>query len=197
MRTMSVFVLLVAVLSLTGCASKPDQEIAAAQQALEAARTAEADLYSAEAYQAASDVLKAAEAEIAVQDQKSSFSRNYDKAKELLAQAKTQADTAASTAGANKEQVKTEAQTAQTEAQAALDAAKEALAKAPKGKGTKADLDALQGDLTAAEASFNEAKTSLDNGNFMDARNQFRAVKEKADAVAGDIQQATQKKKVS
>jgi len=197
MRKMSAFVLLATVLVLAGCASKPDQEIAAAQKALEAARTAEADLYSADAYQAASDALKQAEAEIAAQDQKSSFSRNYDKAKELLAQVKTQADTAASTAGANKEQVKTEAHSAQTEAQAALDAAKAALAKAPKGKGTKADLDALRGDLTAAESSFNEAKTALDSGKFMDARNQFRAVKEKADAVAADIQQATQKKKVS
>jgi hypothetical protein len=193
---MSVFILLATVLLLAGCASKPDQEIAAAQKALEAARTAEADIYSAEAYQGASDTLKAAEAEIAVQDQKSSFSRNYDKAKEFLTQAKTQADTAASTAATNKEQVKTEAQTAQTEAQAALDAAKEALAKAPKGKGTKADLDALQGDLTAAETSLNEAKASFDGGKFMDARNQFQAVKEKADAVAADIQQATQKKKV-
>jgi len=197
MRTMSVFVLLATVLLLAGCASKPDQEIAAAQKALEAARTAEADLYSADAYTAASDALKSAEAEIAAQDQKSSFSRNYDRAKELLAQVKTQAESAASTAGANKEQVTTEAQTAQTEAQAAIDAAKEALAKAPKGKGTKADLEALQGDLTAAETSFGEAKASLDGGKFMDARNQFKAVKEKADAVAADIQQATQKKKVS
>ncbi len=195
MRTMSVFVLLATVLLLAGCASKPDQEIAAAQKALEAARTAEADIYSAQAYQAASDALKSAEAEVAAQDQKSSFSRNYDKAKELLTQAKTQADTAASTAGANKEQVKSEAQTAQTEAQAALDAAKEALAKAPKGKGTKADLDALQGDITAAETSLTEAKASFDGGKFMDARNQFKAVKEKVDAVAADIQQATQKKK--
>jgi len=194
---MSVFVLLATVLLLAGCASKPDQEIAAAQKALEAARTAEADLYSADAYTAASDALKSAEAEIAAQDQKSSFSRNYDRAKELLAQVKTQAESAASTAGANKEQVTTEAQTAQTEAQAAIDAAKEALAKAPKGKGTKADLEALQGDLTAAETSFGEAKASLDGGKFMDARNQFKAVKEKADAVAADIQQATQKKKVS
>jgi len=197
MRTMSVFVLLATVLLLAGCASKPDQEIAAAQKALEAARTAEADLYSADTYQAASDALKSAEAEIAAQDQKSSFSRDYDKAKELLAQAKTQADVATSTAAPNKENAKTEAQTAQTEAQAALDAAKDALAKAPKGKGTKADLDALQADLTAAETSFNEAKASLDGGKFMDAGNQFRSVKEKADAVAADIQQATQKKKVS
>jgi len=194
---MSVFVLLATVLLLAGCASKPDQEIAAAQKALEAARTAEADLYSADAYQAASDAMKSASVEIDAQAQKSSFSRNYDKAKDLLAQVKTEADSAASTAGANKEQVKTDAQAAQTEAQAALDAAKEALAKAPKGKGTKADLEALQGDLTAAETSFNEAKASLDGGKFMDARNQFMAVKEKADAVAADIQQATQKKKVS
>ncbi|RPI23181.1 MAG: DUF4398 domain-containing protein [Acidobacteria bacterium] len=197
MRTKSVLVLIVGVLLLAGCASKPDQEITASQTALEAARTAEADIYSAETYQAAADAMKSAEAEIAAQDQKSSFSRNYDKAKELLGQAKTQADSAAASAVTNKEKAKTDAETAQQDAQTALDAAKAALASAPKGKGTKADLDALQGDLTAAETSFGEAKSSLDGGKFLDALNQFRAVKEKADAVAADIQQATQKKKVS
>ena len=197
MRRIFTFALLGFVLLLSACASKPEQELADAQKALEAARTAEADVYSADAYQASAEALKSAEAEIAAQEQNSAMSRNFDKAKELLAQAKTQADSAASTAAANKDRVKGEAETAQTEAQAAIDAVKTALSKAPKGKGTKADLEALTADLTAAEGSLMEAQTALAGGKYMDALNQFRAVKEKADAVAADIAQATQKKKAS
>lgn len=196
MRNTAVVFLAVSLLLLAGCASKPTQELTDAQKAVEAAKTAEADIYSAESYQAAADALKAAEAEIAAQDQNSSLSRNYDKAKELLGKAKTEAQTAASAAASNKETIKGEAQTAETDAQTAIDAAKAALAKAPKGKGTKADLDALAADLTAAEGTMGQAKTAFQAGKYMDALNQFKAVKERVDTVSADIQQAMQKKKM-
>ena len=195
MRNIAVVFLAVSLLFLAGCASKPSQELTAAQTAVESARTAEADIYSAESYQAAADALKSAEAEIAAQEQKSSLSRNYDKAKELLAKAKSEAETAATTAATNKEKVKGEAQTAETDAQTAIDSAKAALSKAPKGKGTKADLDALAADLTAAEGALGQAKTAFQAGKYMDALNQFKSVKEKAATVSTDIEQAMQKKK--
>lgn len=180
-------------LSLTACASNPEQELAATRQALDAAKAAEADIYAPAEYSAASEVLGSAEAEIAAQDQKFALTRSYSKAKELLNNAKSQADAAVSAAKTNKEKTRAEAETAQTEAQQAVEAAKTALSKAPKGKGTKADLKALKGDLSAAQTAFSEAQQAYNSGKYKDALSGFKSVKEKADSVSNQIQEAAQK----
>lgn len=190
-----LLVVLSTLLVLIGCASKPDQELTAAQSALDQAKAAEAETYAGADYQTATDTLKSAQAEMAAQDEKFALTRSYEKAKQLLADAKSEAEAAASAAAANKEKVKAEAEAGQTAAQQAIDGAKTALAKAPKGKGTKADLEALQGDLTAAETSFGEVQTAFQNGQYMDAKNGFEAVKTKAESITSEVEQAIAKKK--
>ncbi|RPJ87065.1 MAG: DUF4398 domain-containing protein [Acidobacteria bacterium] len=180
MRLYSTLVLLACLLLLPACSSEPKDELASARKALEAARTAEADLYAPDAYESASRALKSAEAQIAIGD--------YTKARALLARATSQASLAASTASTNKAQVKAEAQTTRIDAQAALDAAKEALRRAIKRSRSGPTVDSLQGELTDAEVSFNEANTSYADGKYLDSRNQFNAVKRRAAAIAADIE---------
>jgi len=180
MRPISVFVLLATFLLLPACSPKPDDEIASVRKAIEAARIAEADLYAPDAYESASDALKSAEAQIPEGD--------HAEAKAFLTRAKTEAESAASAARSNKARVKTEAQTAQIDAQTALDAAKEALRRAIKRSRSGPTLDSLRAELTDAEVSFNEAKTSYDDGRYLDSRNQFSAVERRAAAIAADIE---------
>jgi hypothetical protein len=184
-------ILLVAV----GCASKPVEQQSAAQKAIEEARISEADVYASDQYQMASESLKAAEAEALAQDEASAFSRDYEKAEELFAAAQTQAENARLAAAANKERTKAEAEAAETEAELAVETAKTTLSKAPKGKGTKADLEALAGDISAAEAALSDARAAYGNGKYRDALTGFKAVKEKCLGVCSEIEQAIQKKR--
>jgi hypothetical protein len=178
-----VFSLLASVLLLPACSPKPDEEIATARNAVEAARMAEADLYAPDAYEAASQALRSAEAHLA--------NRDYTKARALLVRARTQANLATTTAYANKARVRSEAQTARIGAQASLDTAREALRQVIMGNRNGRVLDSLQGELTDAETSFRDAKASYADGKYMDSRNQFNAVRQKAAAIAADIKRGT------
>ena len=134
---------LVAALALTlmvmvaACAKQPTQEVDAAKAAVDAAIAAGGDKYAKEEVKGLNDELTAATDEIKVQDGK--FFKNYDKAKEIIAKVKTNADTLTTEIPAKKEKAKNDAQAAIDAAKAAVNDAKAMLAKAPKGKGTKAD----------------------------------------------------------
>lgn len=180
------------VVMLAGCAKPPDSELTAAKNAVEEARSAGAE-YVGEVFKGAEDALQKANEEIKAQEGKFALARNYDKAKELLTKAKAEAEKAKTDAAAAKEKAKGEAEAAQKEAQTALNEAKASLAKAPKGKGTKADLEVMEGDLRAAEQSLLEAQAALDKQDYLGAKSKAQSVKDKAAAVAGQVRQAMEK----
>ena len=183
-------VALVAALSLTACAKPPAEAISAAEQAQQAAVAAGADEYSPEAMNAVTEAKAALDAEIAAQAEKMSLTRSYKRAEELAAAYKTAGDQAAAAAVAAKEQAKNEATTLITEGRMALDEATAMLASAPRGKGSRADLAAMQADLEAAGMSLTEAETSLANGMFLDARSKATSAKEAIQRVKDAVTQA-------
>ncbi len=193
-RLTGVAVVLGMVVMAAGCAKPPDAELAAAKNAVEEARKGGAAAYVAEAFKGAADALQKAEEEINAQGGRFALTRNYDKAKELLAKAKADAEKAKADTGAAKEKAKGEAQAAQKEAQAALDEAKAMLAKAPKGKGTKADIEAMQGDLKTAEGMLPEIQAALDTEDYLGAKAKAQSVKDRAASVSGQVQQAMKQK---
>lgn len=194
---MRKYVLFVAVFAmfLAACASKPEAESAAAQAALENAKNAEADVYAPSEFQAAQSALSSAEAEIAAQEENYSFTRDYEQAKALLEEAKTTAESAASNASVAKEEARNESQTLRGEAEAAIQNARDLLAKAPRGKGTRADLEALNADLASAESAFAAANQALNDGRHLDAGNQFREVISQAQSIASDVEQASSRRR--
>lgn len=179
-----------------GCAKVPQQEMDAAKAAIEAAKTAEADRYAADQFNAAQDSLDAAMAEVDQQNAKFALTRNYDKAAQLLKSATDAANAAAAAVAANKEQVKTEATDLLAQAQTAVSDAKALMAKAPKGKEGKAALEAISADLSAVETSVGEASTALTNGDFLTARDKAKAVLDKANSLKDELQQAISKKRM-
>src|SRR5262245_725537 len=138
------FAVLALALAAMACAKPPQADIDAAKAAMDDAQPM-AEKWASPEWQAAQSSMSAAQAEIDAQNQK--WIKNYDKAKELLSQAKADAEKAKATAATNMETVKNEANTAVADAGAALEAAKTAVAGAPKGKDTKADLALFQQDL--------------------------------------------------
>ncbi len=178
---------------LFGCAQPPDSELTAAKNALEEARNAGAADYVAEEFKAVQDDLQKAQEEITAQETKVSLARNYDKARELLGKAKAEAEKAKTDAVSAKEEAKGEAETGFKEAQAALGQAKVLLARAPTGKGSKRDIAALKGDVQTADAMLLNIKTSLDHGDYLDARAKEQSVKETAATVSEQVKHAIEK----
>jgi hypothetical protein len=193
---MLVPLVVVCVLMLVaGCAKAPQTEIDAAKAAVEAAKTAEADRYVADQFNAAKDSLDAAMAEIDQQNAKFALTRNYDKAATLLQSAIATANAAAAAVAANKEQVNIEATDLIAQALTAVTDAKALMAKAPKGKEGKAALEAIAADLAAVEASVTGAGAAQTSGDFLTARDKAKAALDKANSLKEELQQAISKKK--
>ena len=197
MKVRTTVKLLVAVLALSvfmlGCAKQPEQEINNAKTALDSAIQEGAEKYAKEEAKLLNDDLTAALEEVKMQDEK--FFKNYDKAKEMLAGVQAKAESLKAEIPARKEKAK-------NDAQAALDAAKTAiadtnalLAKAPRGKGTRADIEALKADAAGLEESIKEVETLMTSEEYVAAADKANSIKDKASEVASQITAALEKVK--
>lgn len=195
MRKMMMVFAFVLVLVMVGCQKPPQQDIDAAKAAVDAARAAEATDYAPDSLKAAEDATAQLDAELKAQEQKFALFRSYKKSKELADAAKAAGEKASADAKAKKEQVKQEAQTLITDATNALNEAKALLEKAPKGKGTQADLEAMKGDLAGVESSVTEAQNAFNAEKYLDAKSKAEAAKTTAGNVKTSIEQAIEAKK--
>jgi hypothetical protein len=186
-----VLVLAIAVV-LTGC-KQPTQLIDDAKAAIEDVTKAGADKYAADDLQKLNTDLTAALDEVNAQDKK--FLKKFGTAKEMLTKLKTDVDALKAALPAKIEAAKNAAIQLQTEAKAAIDEAKALLAKAPKGKGTAKDIEAMKAELTGAETAFAEIQTALDAQDYIGAADKAKSIKEKAAAVTSQVQAAIEKKK--
>jgi len=178
-----------------GCAAPPQAAIDAVKAAADKAATAGAAEYAADSLKAAQDAQAALDAEVKVQADKFTLFRSYTKATELAGAAKTAAEKAEQDAVAGKEKAKNEATALIEEAKTALTAAQEMLAKAPKGKGTAADLEAMKADLAGAETSINDANTAMGSERYLEAKAKAEAAKNAAGTVSTAVQAAIDAKK--
>jgi hypothetical protein len=194
MRMGSVVVFtLVAALLFFGCASAPKEEIAATQTALQAAQTDDVRTYSPDSLKAAEDLMSKATAEVQTQDNKFALSRDYKGASDLLKQAKDAAAKAQTDAQEAKTRAKADAEATIATLTTLLEDAKKALATAPKGKDTKAELEALQADLTAAGEASTAASQAMAQEKYADALAQANTAKTKATAIIDQVNAAKEK----
>jgi colicin import membrane protein len=177
------------------CAKEPTDTIGAAKASLEEAKTAGAADYAPAALASAETSAAALDAELKAQSEKFTLTRSYAKATELAATAKADADKAAAEAVTGKEQMKAEATTLIAGVRGSLDAAKQALAKAPKGKGSAADLEAMNADVAGVESSLAAMDSAMAAGNYKDAKVKAEAAKQTLDKIVADVQAATLAKK--
>jgi len=178
-RTLVVLSLAIGiVVLLAGCASAPTAEITATKAAITNAQIDDVRTYAAESLKAAEDELSTATAEIQTQENKFFLSRDYKQATEMLKSAKDLAEKALTDAQANKMKAKTDTETLLASLPQLMDEAKKTLAKAPRGKDTRADLEAMQNDLKVAEESIEEAKTAMSSEKYNEALAKATSAKE-------------------
>lgn len=179
---------------IAGCSKAPEAEMAAANQAIEAARTAEAEAYAPAAWRTAQDTLQAANAAKTEQDGKFALFRSYGKSKDMFVAAQRLAGAASATAETEKEKVKQEVIGLMEQAKAGIDAATAALAKAPKGKDTKAELELIKADLDGLTPAYADAEADFNSGKYLTARTKMQGVIQKAQSITDEIAAAAAKK---
>ncbi len=180
---------------LVSCGKKPTQEIESTQGAVNAVISEGLGKYAPEDEKKLQDAMAAAMEEIKVQEGKTF--KNYDKAKQMLAEVKKSAEEMKAALPAKKEAAKQNAISAQEAAKTAVNEAKSLLAKAPKGKGTAADIQALSGDVKGLEDSLTEIQGLIEKEEYGEAVTKANATKEKASSVTNEINQAIEKVKAA
>jgi hypothetical protein len=150
-------VILAFFLVILSCAGEPKKESTAAKDALEKAIEVQADRYASDLFAQAENLLTEAENLIA--------QKNYGEAKKLLITAKGMADSAASQASINKENVKMEAEDAIGESQKAMELLKDTQKKAQDWKIPKEQAD-LSTQMPNWEDQLKKAQEEYNNGNF-------------------------------
>jgi len=182
--------LALALLVVVGCSKPPEMEMKAANDAIAAAKAAEAENYVPKAYRQAMDTLNAANAMKQEQDAKFALFRSYSKSKEKFIRAEAIAKQVAMDAAAEKERVKNEVTNLLVEAKAQLDSASVMLAKAPKGKGNKADIELIKNDLASTATAFDDAQMEFNNGKYLVARSKVNAVMQRTASIMQQIEAA-------
>jgi hypothetical protein len=193
-KRVSLFLAALALLSVIGCSKAPEVEMQNSQTAMQAAAGSEAEQYAPQAYQMAMDTLNAAKAAKEEQDSKFALFRSYEKSKNMFIAAQALAEKAKATAEQEKERVRLEVTDLMTKVQAAIDGATKALETAPKGKGSKADIELIKNDLASVNAGFADAKADFDAGKYLVAKTKYEAVMAKAQNIVSEIEAAKAKK---
>ena len=191
-KTLFAVLWIAPLLFLAGCAEPPKAEADAASAALQTAKTAEAELYAGQAFQAARDTLHSGLAAAKAQDGKFALFRNYDAAKAKLLKATEMSSKAAADAAAEKERLKNELTAMQATLTAARAAADTALVKAPVGKGSKADLELLTTDLSAAHAAYDAAVAEFTQAKYLSARTKMQTVQQRVNNIMNEITRASE-----
>jgi hypothetical protein len=195
MKIMGAVLMIGLLVGFTGCAKAPVEKVAALQTAVDAARSAGAETYASDAFAKVNATFQQAKAEIDVQNGKFVLLRSYKNAEALLVQAQTEAQQAQEAAVAGKERARLEANTAIDTARAALQAANDFLAQAPRGKNTKAELDAMLQELTTQQMSLDEATGAIAGEDYINAKIKADLVVQRANQIQADIQAAIAKVK--
>ncbi len=182
---------LVAALAFTSCAKQPTELMDAAKSAIQAVVDGKGQVYAAEELGKLKADLQTAMDEVNAQSKK--FFKKYGPAKEMLARVAADAESVKALIPGRIEAARAEAETVIGEAKAAWEQAKALLGKAPTGKGTKADIEAMKSDLAGLETVMAEVQGAFEAGDYFGAKDKAAAVKDKAAAISEQVQAAIAK----
>jgi hypothetical protein len=178
-------------LVFAGCQKYPQVEVDGANAAVEAAKTAQANLYVATEFNALTDSLNTVLA--AVEKEKSKLFKNYKDEVAKLTATTEMAKTVAANAVAKKEQMKQECTATLAEVATLLTENQDLLKKAPRGKEGKAAMEAIAADLTGIETQVGEVNTKFAADDIINALNQAKALKDKATSINTELKEVLTK----
>lgn len=174
----------------SGCANPPDEEMARAEQGLQAARDAEASTYAHASLRDVALSLRAAQLEVVTQSERFAIMRKYDEAIKLLKTTLEKAEATRTEAIDAKEAARMEAEARLGNARQAVSNADTVLVDAPRAKGTKADILALTADLDGIRGEVNALEAQIEAEEYFDAHDKAASIVVAAEAITAEIQAA-------
>ncbi|NMC41782.1 MAG: hypothetical protein GYA43_11555 [Bacteroidales bacterium] len=176
---------------LAGCGKVPQAQVDEANAAIEAAQTAQADVYVPADFAALQDSMRAVNAYI--EGQKSKLFKKYGPAKENLTKVVALAKTVQESAVARKEEVKKEVETLIESLKGVIEENSKLFPRAPRGKEGAPVLEQMKTEMETVSAASAEAQNLYVDGKYMDALNKLKAAKETADKINNDLKEAIKK----
>jgi len=182
---------LIVVFAFTSCAKQPTQLMDSAKAAVQSVIDAKGSIYAKDELAKLQGDLQAALDAVTAQAKK--FFKKYGPAKELLTKVIADADSVKALIPGRIAEAKAAAETEINAAKAAVEEAKALLEKAPKGKGTKADIEAMKADLGGLETAMADVASALNAEDYFGAKDKAMVIKEKAAAITEQINAAIAK----
>lgn len=198
MGKVSKFLAIAFVLSLItiGCAKVPTELVDATAKSVDVMNTLEpAEYATPDEIGNILNGLAAARAELSVQQDKFFFNRDFDKCKVMIATVKGNTDNLVTELPKRKEAAKLLAQDWSVRADAAINKAGAIILIAPKGKGSRADIEAYTEDLEALRIENAETAKLFNTGKYKAAAARFELVATKATFIYDEIDKVLKKKK--
>jgi hypothetical protein len=187
MRYLKTLIPVLLVLALVSCAKVPQADIDAAKAAVNAVtKNADVAAYAPDSLKAATDKVAALDAEVNAQAKKGALSRNFDKVKSLITEAKTAADKAKTDAGKNKERVKAEAGdliNAMAKNLPEIEKSVKALSK----KLSTSQLKDINTQLANGKTAITDAAKQLESGNYAAAKALALSVQQNANELQATL----------
>ena len=169
--------------SLWGCEEAPSGDLDRARLAIEEARASGAATWTPEEFAHAERMAEVGASEIKAQSERYAFSRNYGRAREILAAARQDALAARDAAQREKEHAKGDAIESLGRARTTLQGAHAALQIAPSPRDGRAELARLRSDLLSVESQFADVERLIQTEDY-------RAAAARAQGLAARVQSA-------
>ena len=182
---------LIVVFAFTSCAKQPTQLMDAAKAAIQGVIDAKGGVYAKDELNKLQGDLQAALDAVTAQAKK--FFKKYGPAKEMLNKVVADADSVKALIPGRIAEAKAAAENMMNEAKMGVEEAKALLEKAPKGKGTKADIEAMKADLAGLETAMADVNSALMAEDYFGAKDKAAVIKEKAAAITEQINAAIAK----
>lgn len=182
---------LIVVFAFTSCAKQPTQLMDQAKAAIQGVIDAKGGIYAKDELNKLQGDLQAALDAVTAQAKK--FFKKYGPAKEMLTKVAADAASVQALIPGRIAEAKAAAETAMNEAKMAVEEATALLEKAPKGKGTKADIEAMKADLAGLTTAMGEVDSAMMSEDYFGAKDKAAVIKEKAAAITEQINAAIAK----
>lgn len=181
------------VIMATSCGKMPQENIDATKAAVEAAKTAQADVYMAPEFKSLEDSLAVVMQSLEAENSK--FMKNFGTLTVKLDTLKSQAEAVAAAVPAKKAAVKQEAETTLASVKTSIEETKALLTKAPKGKEGKEALEQISNELTTITTSVGEVETSMTGDvNFVQVLDKLTASQKSVADINAELTEAIAKK---
>jgi hypothetical protein len=182
------------VVVLTSCGKKPQVEIDAVNAAIEAAKSAEADVYLPAEFAALQDSLNSVMTAITAKEGK--MFKNFKSEVARLGEVTALANTVTANVAAKKDEVKAEVSGIMTSITTVIEENAKLIPKLPRGKEGAAVIEQIKADVATVDAAVAEAQGLFDKGSFMDAMNKIKAAMEKAEGLNAEVKEVLTKARI-